>query len=129
MKKDFNLWNKKKISLNDIESLPFFHEKEIWFCFLGANVGFEQDGQGDDFLRPIVIIKKFNSEICWGIPLSKTKRRGKYYFDFIFETGTESVAILSQIKLIDARRFAYKIGEISDTDFTNLIKKLKALLP
>ena len=129
MKKDFNKWNSKKIIVNDTEHIPFFHEREIWFCFLGANVGFEQDGQGEDFQRPVVIIKKFNNEICWAIPLSKTKKRGKYYFAFPFDKETISVAILSQIKLIDAHRLSRKIGDMSKTDFKTLIEKLKALLP
>ena len=129
MKKDFNTWNSKKIIVNDVKNIPFFHEREIWFCFLGLNVGFEQDGHGEDFQRPVVIIKKFNNEICWAIPLSKTKKRGKYYFDFPFDAETTSVAILSQIKLIDGHRLVYKIGEIAENDFSELIKRLKALLP
>ncbi|MEI6843334.1 MAG: type II toxin-antitoxin system PemK/MazF family toxin [bacterium] len=129
MNKDFDKWNKKKILVNNIESIPFFHEREIWFCFLGANVGFEQDGQGDDFQRPIVIIKKFNNEICWAVPLSKTKKRGKYYFAFPFDKNVTSVAILSQIKLVDVRRLSRKIGDMNETDFINLIEKLKTLLP
>ena len=129
MKKDFDLWNTKKIIVNSVENIPFFHEKEIWFCYVGANIGFEQDGQGEDFQRPIVIIRKFNNKICWAIPLSKTKRRGKYYFDFRFDANTVSVAILSQIKLIDARRLSRKIGDMNETDFHGLIEKLKTLLP
>lgn len=95
MQKDFNAWSEKKILINDIKDVPFFHEREIWFCFLGANVGFEQDGRGEDFQRPVLILKKFNNEICWAIPLSKTNRRGKYYFAFQFDSNTVSVAILS----------------------------------
>ncbi len=129
MEKDFNKWNNKKISVNDLENIPFFHERGIWFCFLGANIGFEQDGQGEDFQRPVVIIRKFNREISWVIPLSKTKKRGKYYFAFPFDNNVTSVAILSQIKLIDARRLSRKIGDMKEQDFKILIEKLKALLP
>jgi mRNA interferase MazF len=129
MKKDFTDWNSRKIIINEIKNVPFFHEREIWFCFLGANVGFEQDGQGEEFQRPIVVIKKFNNEICWAIPLSKTKKRGKYYFDFKFSEEITSVAILSQIKLIDVHRLSRKIGDMNEENFSELIKKLKALLP
>lgn len=129
MKKDFKGWHKKKSIINNFKHVPFFHEREIWFCFLGANVGFEQDGQGEDFQRPIVVIRKFNNEICWAIPLSKTKRRGKYYFAFPFNEGTISVAILSQIKLVDVHRFSRKVGVMNEKDFRHLIEKLKALLP
>ncbi len=129
MKKDFQNWHYKKSIINETEKRPFFHEKEIWFCYVGANVGFEQDGIGEDFQRPILIIRKFNNEILWAIPLSKTKNRNKYYFEFPFSETITSVAILSQIRLIDAQRLSRKIGTIREKDFKELIKKLKALLP
>jgi len=103
MKKDFKKWHSKRSEINGIEKYPFFHEREIWFCHLGENVGFEQDGIGDDFQRPVVIVRKFNNEICWTVPLSKTEKRGIYYFAFPFDETTVSVAILSQIKLIDTK--------------------------
>lgn len=69
MKKDFKKWHDKKSQVNEIEVRPFFHEREIWYCTIGANVGFEQDGSGEDFLRPVIVFRKFNSEIFWAIPL------------------------------------------------------------
>lgn len=129
MKKDFINWHKKKSKINDIEKRPFFHEREIWFCYMGANVGFEQDGIGKDFLRPIVIFRKFSKEIFWGIPLTKKERDTKYYFTFSFPERGKNTAILSQIRLIDARRLSYHIGEISEIDFKDLKEKLKKLLP
>ena len=134
MKKDFRKWHGKKTGINDIARPPFFHEREIWFCYLGANVGFEQDGQGKDFLRPVVIVRKFNNEIFWAIPLTKSNKKHKekaerYYYSFSFTPGVMSVAILSQIRLVDARRLAYLLGDITEKDFDELTKKLKALLP
>lgn len=134
MQKDFQKWHSKKSSINEIEKRPFFHEREIWFCYLGANVGFEQDGSGEEFLRPILIIRKFNNEIFWGIPLTKAAKKAnrkseKYYFEFSFIVNIKSVAILSQIKLIDARRLSRHIGVMSDDEFTRLIAKIKVLLP
>lgn len=129
MKKDFQKWHDKKAQVDEIEKRPFFHEREIWFCHLGANIGFEQDGAGDDFQRPIIIIRKFNNEVCWILPLSKTNKRSKYYFAFKFNDTTASVAILSQIRLLDAKRLSRKIGEIDKNEFVQIINKIKALLP
>lgn len=134
MKKDFQNWHNKKSQIDNIEKRPFFHEREIWFCYLGANVGFEQDGRGDDFLRPIVIIRKFNNEIFWAIPLTKSsskenKKTLKYYYSFSFVEGIKSVAILSQIRLVDARRLARYAGIMTEKEFGELKKKLKALMP
>ena len=75
-----------------------------------------------------VKVKIHNNEIFWAMPLTRTSKKRKYYFLFSFGHG-ESVAILSQIRLIDARRLSYKIGEISEEDFLKLKEKLKALLP
>ncbi len=129
MKKDFQKWHDKKSQIDEIEKRPFFHEQEIWFCHLGTNIGFEQDGSGDDFQRPVVIVRKFNGEVCWVTPLSKTDKRNKYYFPFQFDDKTTSVAILSQIRLLDARRLSRKIGAMKEDDFKKLINKIKALLP
>ncbi len=69
--------------------------------------------------------KKIIDEVCWAIPLSKTKKRGKYYFAFPFDESTTSVAILSQIKPIDAHRLSRKIGDMSEENFKTVIEKLK----
>ena len=42
MKKDFKKWHSKKSKVDEIEKLPFFHEREIWFCHLGVNIGKEK---------------------------------------------------------------------------------------
>ena len=129
MEKDFNEWSAKKNIINNISEIPNFHEREIWICFLGLNIGFEQDGREGDFKRPVLIVKKFNNQVCLIIPLSTTNRRGEYYFTFIFDPKIISVAILSQVRLIDARRLDCKIGHMNEDDFIEIIEKLKALLP
>lgn len=130
MQKNFTEWNNKKIKIDAIEKCPFFHVREIWYCHLGINVGFEQDGKGNDFLRPVVIIKKFSPDTFWGIPLT-TKDKGErpYYFTFSFTENVTSIAVLSQIRLIDARRLSYQTGEMKKEDFDGLRKKLKELFP
>lgn len=133
--KDFKNWHNKKSKINNIENRPFFHEKEVWFCYFGVNVGFEQDGANEEFLRPVLIVKKFNNNIFLGIPLTKAnkkqnnKKTDQYYYQFSFIKDFVSVAILSQIRLLDAKRLSHHIGYINKEDFKNLTKKLKALIP
>lgn len=130
MLKNYDLWHKEKAIINNVSKPPYFHEREIWFCHLGLNIGFEQDGRGEAFLRPVLILRKFNQEIFWAIPLTKNKKKpSKYYYPFSFIPGIISSAILSQIRLIDSRRLARKIGTINGDEFAELIKRLKALLP
>jgi mRNA interferase MazF len=134
MSKNFQKWHGKKSEIDAIGQRPFFHEREIWFCYLGANVGFEQDGYGDDFLRPVVILRKFNNEIFLAVPLTKLKSNKRkismrYYYEFSFISNIKSAAVLSQVRLIDAKRLARHVGVLPDHQFQELKEKLKALLP
>jgi len=139
MKKDYKKWMPLKVELNNSsEPRLFFHVREIWYCHFGENIGFEQDGQGENFLRPAVIIRKFNNEVFWCVPLTRTKKDLPFYFNFKIHTETgenqkvaaeSSAAILSQIRLIDSKRLRRLIGYISKKDFKLLKEKLKALLP
>ncbi|MEX2405038.1 MAG: type II toxin-antitoxin system PemK/MazF family toxin [Candidatus Paceibacterota bacterium] len=126
-KKSFNKWNRKKKKIHYDKERPFFDVREVWFAHLGANVGYEQDGSGGEFLRPVVVVKKFNNEIGWILPLTKTRKDNKYYFRVDFKAG-ESRVILSQIKLLDVKRLKYKAGYLSEEEFTELKKRLRDFL-
>ena len=129
MKKDYKKWHNKKAELHNQQPRIFFKEREIWFCHLGENIGFEQDGRGEEFLRPAIILKKFNNEVLWIVPLTKADRKSeKYYFTFSFRQGQKSSAILSQIRLIDAKRLKYMAGYITKDDFILLKTKIRQLL-
>jgi mRNA-degrading endonuclease toxin of MazEF toxin-antitoxin module len=117
---EFELWHQEKVVIQKDKLRPHFHEREIWFSSLGLNIGFEQNGKGKRFLRPVLVFKKFNNEICWCLPLTRTKRTGKYYFSFMFN-NTNSNVVLSQIRLLDGKRLEYKIGDIDKATF-NLLK-------
>ena len=137
-KKDFNKWHKLKAELEENEHPNrdelFFHEREIWWASIGVNVGHEQDGKNINFERPILILKKFNRDICWIIPLtSKNKENQKYYYkikDKFSETNdSDSVAILTQIKLISSKRLLRKIDYCPSEDFKEIINRIKILFP
>ena len=126
-KKDFQEWHTEKSDLHEHKVRAFFHEREVWFASLGVNVGFEQDGRGNQFLRPVIVLKKFNNEVLWCLPLTKNQKKGKYYFAFELN-GEVSTAILSQIRLVDAKRLQYKIGDMTPEKFVEIKEKLKQLL-
>jgi len=127
MEKDFKKWHVQKNRIENERPRVFFDEREIWFCYFGENVGYEQDGRGDEFLRPAIILKKFNNEVLWAVPLTRAEKKNKYYFSFLMD-GKMSNAILSQIRLIDAKRLKYKIGDISVSEFAVLKNKIRQLL-
>ena len=54
--KDFDSWNKEKKGLENVgHDILSFHEREIWWCSIGINLGDEQDGKNELFERPVLI--------------------------------------------------------------------------
>jgi len=65
-RKNFDTWNNHKKLINKQRAAPFYKEREVWWCALGVNVGFEQDGTGKNFDRPVLVLKGFNRETFFG---------------------------------------------------------------
>ena len=66
---DLLLWMGLKEKLHIQDALPpYFKEGELWWVHMGENIGVEINGKGDQFTRPAVIYKKFNSSIMLIIP-------------------------------------------------------------
>ena len=70
MDKNFDDWNLVKKNLDKNDSSPTFQKREIWWCSIGLNIGHEENGKNKDYSRPVLIIRKFNNHIFWGIPLT-----------------------------------------------------------
>lgn len=124
MKKDFEKWHDEKNKLHEKESRVYFHEREVWWCSIGANVGFEEDGKGKRFSRPVVIVRKFNKEVSLAIPLTTKMRTGRYYFPMKLHDTIPRMAVLSQIRLIDAKRLSDKFGVVTEENFFEMKKAL-----
>lgn len=119
---DFDIWNnlKKKIS-TDRESI-FCNPKEIWWCFLGKNIGSEQDGKNYSFERPVLIIKIFNQDLCRIIPLTSRFRNDSNHVGIHYLEKDASI-IISQMKTISTKRLSRKITILDDTQFQKVIEK------
>ena len=128
IKKDFDGWNEKKKNLHGSSSKPFYHEREIWWCSLGVNIGFEQDGTGKNFDRPVVIVRCFHKDVFFVVGLIGKKKIGKYYFNVGKVEEKEASAVLSQVRLIDAKRLVRKIGVLDESVFSDLKKALNKAL-
>jgi mRNA interferase MazF len=120
MEKDFDRWNAKKKTINGAVGAALFHEREVWWCVLGANVGFEQDGGKGDFSRPVVILKKFNLDACLIVPLTARPKKGKYYLPIGKIEQRDAVAVLSQVRFIDRKRLTNKICTLDEDVYRRL---------
>lgn len=95
---------------------------------LGDNVGFEQDGKGSDFARPVIVLRKFNNEVFWALPLTTREKSGKYYFPVDFGDGKARQVILSQLRIVNAKRLVDKIAVVPGDVYDELKKAVTELL-
>ena len=107
-------WVKIKIRINFLEKDFYFSEGQIWWASVGQNVGIEQNGKNAGFERPILILKKFNNEQFWSLPLSTKVKKNKYNYIFKKE-GKEFCISLSQIRVMDKKRLL-RLMEILPND-------------
>lgn len=127
--KRFKDWMLVKEGIHEQNPVLSFREQEIWWCSVGCNVGWEEDGKHHDFSRPILIIRKFTKELFWGVPLTSKLKSGHFYHQFTLEvSGIKNSAILSQVRTLDARRLIRKVGNIKEDDFDIVREKIVALI-
>lgn len=126
--KNFDKWNEVKKRTEQKEETAIFKEREIYWANIGENIGYEQNGKGEDFMRPLLIFRKYSNKLFCGIPLSTTIRDGSFFFNFKFSRDKESSALLVQAKTFDGKRLDRKIGMIDKDNFKLLEQKMRELM-
>ncbi|MCX6780980.1 MAG: hypothetical protein NT003_02595 [Candidatus Magasanikbacteria bacterium] len=63
--KKFDEWNNLKQRLHGRVWRHYIREGEIWFCSLGVNIGWEQDGKNETFERPVLVVRKLSRHYFW----------------------------------------------------------------
>jgi mRNA interferase MazF len=119
--KDFDTWNVKKKNA-ELEENRLYTTREIWWCRLGLNISFEQDGSGEEFLRPCVIVRGFGPRVCMVIPLTTSESKHPLRVPLGEVDGKTATALLSLIRSIDTRRLVEKIG------FLGIIPKKRGMI-
>lgn len=119
MVKKFIHWIYHKIYIDTKNRSALIKQGEVYWCTLGENIGDEENGKGEDFRRPVLVFKKFNNSIFWGIPMSSRIKENKFYIKVLLKEVQRSV-ILSQLRVLDVKRLDERIGYISQDDFVNI---------
>jgi mRNA interferase MazF len=119
----FANWIIQKFVLHSKINRPSFKEQEVWWCSYGQNVGDEENGKGDNFMRPVAIIRKYNKNLALVAPTSTKIKDSPYYHRIEYE-GQKYSVLISQMKTIDTKRLQKKIVTLSDNDFQKLIQAI-----
>lgn len=123
----YNIWNNKKKIINRLVSGRFYREKEIWWCSLGKNIGFEQDGKGEDYQRPVLIVKAFSKSVCLIVPLTTSTKTNPYHVSVGEINHRKSYVIISQIRLIDTKRLINRASVLGKNVFNIVTKNIRDL--
>jgi mRNA interferase MazF len=70
-----------------------FEERYVWCCSLGLNVGDAEYGKGVNLRRPVLVLKKFNKRIFWGIPFATQVKDKPYYHKIKFKCTDQCIMI------------------------------------
>lgn len=132
--KKFDEWNDNKKEIHKKEYEDFYvNVREIWFTKMWINVWFEENWKSE-FLRPVLVLKKVWNLFFTVALTSQGKENNYFYYKFneIFlknpKYKNSSYAILSQVKVMDKKRFFENVWNISEKDFSEIKKRLKQIL-
>ena len=128
MQKDFDSWNKQKKRTDARANTPFYHERELWWCTLGVNVGAELDGSGEGYRRPILILKGLSHQTCLVVPLTTSSKEHALRPSVGPVDGKAAHALLSQIRVIDTKRLVRKIGYLDQDVFEDMQNAVRGML-
>src|SRR3989344_8136533 len=128
MKRDFSKWHSLKSRIDAVQDGMLYRTQEVWWCALGANVGVEADGKNDLFERPVLIFRKFNKDMFWGLPMtSRVKQHKPFHFSFSLHQKSQT-AILSQMRILSSKRLIRRLGKVSDAQLVALNKAIVSFI-
>ena len=81
------------------------------------------DGKGNDFTRPVLVIKVVNKNLVLVVPLSTSSPHRYGYVPFCFKNKKQSLCVL-QLKVIDKRRLFRRMGKVH----LGTLRKIKAMV-
>ncbi len=119
--KDFDRWGLEKKYTHTYYRKIIFYEREIWWAKIGVNVGVEIDGKHELFLRPVVLLKKFNKHMVLIVPTTGKEIQDEYHIPVSGEDGKIYHVCISQIRTISTKRLFRRVGKTDKESFTLLI--------
>ena len=130
MQKDFDAWNKRKKEVDESQEAPFAFPKEgeVWISIIGINVGVEQNGDENNFSRPVLVIKKFNNQMFWVAPLSTKQKNLDFYFNYSDPDNQKLSVVLAQMRLVSIKRLKRDIYILPADIFYQIKQKLRLFL-
>ena len=127
MGKDFDTWNGIKKILNRKAKNPHVYPREVWWCALGLNIGAEIDGKNENFERPVLVLRVYNTRTMLIAPITSTEKNDPFHCRIGSKQGNSWVS-LTQTRVIGIERFIRRVRALSEEEFGIVRKSLKPYL-
>ena len=126
--KDFDEWNDLKKHIDVAEKNKLYNKREIWWCRVGLNIGFEHNGSGNNYQRPVLVLKGLSAHTCLIAPLTSSPNKHPQRIPIGIVGNKEASVVISQIRTIDTKRLTEKVGFLDKEIFARVRKTAKDML-
>ena len=123
--KDFDSWNNVKKELELREHPPLFKEREIWWCSIGMNIGFETFGKGREFNRPVLVLDKHNRHTFFGLPLGSARNPNSIHHYPLDFNGRNGSVFITQGRTLSSKRLTNRMGVVPEHVFNDILEAFK----
>lgn len=127
MQKDFDGWNVKKRITHGRPEIIGVHERDIWWVSFGINIGVETDGKHGNYERPALVVRKFNNQMLWVLPITSQNKTSDFHEKVIFDSKEYFVA-LTQLRTVSTKRLLRKEGMLPLAHFNRILERLRTFL-
>ena len=123
-------WNNIKIWIEEKDRRKFFiNSREVWNIYIWKNIWYESFWKWDLFTRPVLVIKIVGSMIFTVSMTTAWKDNNKFYYKLDNKYFNKSSYLtLSQVKVLDKKRFIERIWKIDTPEFIDIKNNLKQIL-
>lgn len=121
--KDYKKWMDVKSVLQagavKASSTIGYREGDIFWMCIGENVGYEEDGKGEQYLRPVLVLAGISKTLFLGAPLSLILKKGRFYYQITVRNRINTV-MFNQVRVFDTARIFNK-GRMGHLDRSSLL--------
>lgn len=120
MIKRFLDWIKlKEILHNRFHLPPQFSIGEVWWCYVGENIGIEINGKSKEFTRPMYVYHKYDTRSFLGLSCSTIHKSGSWYISAKLGNDMQTIN-LAQGRVYDYRRLKERIGQMPSNEVSRI---------
>jgi len=128
----FDEWNEVKKQTHLEKRRLDIKPREIFWAKIGQNIGDEEYGKGENFTRPVIVIKQLSRDLFLGIPTTTILKHNDYFHTFEYRNkqrgSIQNAAMILQLKVFSKKRVMNKIGMVHKKDFEEILIKARKLL-